>query len=70
MLVPRGMKVFSKKETAEGWGFVSLLEQWASQHQAVVHWDDGDDVDDDDSEVDYGGFNEEQLAFYLDTGVL
>jgi hypothetical protein len=69
MLVPRGMNVFSKKETSEGWGFVSLLEQWASQHQAVVHWED-DDEDDDDSEEDYGGFDEETLAFYLNTGLL
>lgn len=68
MLVPRGMKVFQKKETAEGWGFVWLLEQWAQQHNAIVHWKDWDD--DDDSDTDYGGFDEEELALYLDTGLL
>ncbi|KAI8578590.1 hypothetical protein K450DRAFT_246575 [Umbelopsis ramanniana AG] len=66
MLLPRGMNVFSKKETSEGWGFVSLLEQWASQHQAVVHWQD----DDDDSDEDYGGFDRETLAFLFHTGLL
>ncbi|KAG2188163.1 hypothetical protein INT44_000914 [Umbelopsis vinacea] len=70
MLLPRGMNVFSKKETSEGWGFVSLLEQWASQHQAVVHWRDDDDDDEDDSDEDYGGFDRETLAFFFHTGLL
>lgn len=66
MLVPRGMKVFQKKETAEGWGFVWLLEQWANQHQSIVHWKDWDD--DDDGEFD--DFDVEELSHYLDTGLL
>jgi hypothetical protein len=69
MLVPRGMKVFQKKETAEGWGFVWLLEQWANQHKAIVSWKEQAD-DEDDSDEDYGAFAVEEIAQYLDTGLL
>lgn len=36
LLVPEGMDMFRKKTTAEGWGFVLLLEKWAREKGAVV----------------------------------
>ncbi|RUS26791.1 AAA domain-containing protein [Jimgerdemannia flammicorona] len=38
MLVPKGMDMFRKKTTAEGWGFVWLLERWAKERESVVEW--------------------------------
>lgn len=32
------LDLFEKRESAEGWGFVCLLQDWAKKADAVVDW--------------------------------
>ena len=32
------LDLFEKRENAEGWGFVCLLQDWAKKADAVVEW--------------------------------